>query len=134
MKSFINDIMVVSNKKYFPKIKKLLEEMGFHKLYIFPARSQVDAIFEISLIRSAGRDIDLLIFDYRDRETELEKIMNLKKLENGLATTIPKIVMLDPEKIQFVKNSDQFKKSEIIFIAEAELEETIKKSLRLEEE
>lgn len=133
MKTLKNDIMVVAGKKEFERIKRILEKMGFHKLYIFTARSQADAVCEVSLIRKNACDIDLLIFDYRDRETELETVMNLKKLESGIAATIPKIVMLDPEKIIFVKNSDQFKKSEIIFIAETELEMTIKKTLRLED-
>lgn len=132
MSTYHNDIMVVSGKKEFTEIKKTLEKIGFHKLYIFPARSQKDALCEIALIRDAGRDIEILLFDYRDPQTELETIMAMKRLEAGSAANIAKIVILDPEKIKFVKNSKQFKKSEIVFIAFDELKTTIEKIVRRE--
>ncbi|MDO8260519.1 MAG: hypothetical protein Q7T50_03430 [Candidatus Magasanikbacteria bacterium] len=133
MKNYNNNIMVVAGKDEFKEIKRILKEMGFHHLYIFLANSQTDALCEISLIQDTGCDIDVLIFDYSHPEIEFEKIFNLIKLENDITKTIPKIVMLDLGKIQFVRNSDQFKESEIIFITPFEMVIAIKKTLGLED-
>lgn len=131
---FDNDIMIVAGKKNFVWIKNLLKEFSFHGDYIFSAQSQEDALYEISLIRDCGRDIYAIIFDYRDPKTEMETLVNLKNLEiSDITITIPKIVLLSSDNINFVRNSDQFKESKIIFIDFKELETTIKKVLELGE-
>ena len=134
MSNYNNDIMVVAEKINYVRIKNLLEGFGFHKNYIFSANSQKAALFEIDLIQQSGNDIDILIFDYRDPKTEIETLINLRKLEKSkILSTITKVVMLSPDNINFVKNYEQFKESEIIFIAFEELETAIKNSLRLED-
>lgn len=131
---FNNDIMIVADEKEFITIKNLLRGFGFHGDYIFAARSQDDALYQISLIKDCNRDINAIIFDYRDPKTEMETLVNLKNLEiSDITITIPKIVLLSSDNINFVRNSDQFKESKIIFIDFKELETTIKKVLELGE-
>lgn len=141
MKRKISDTeaMIVGDEYLLDELKQKLRGVGFYKERIFPAKDQAQAIEEIKLRQEAGKDVDLLIFDYSANDKYFDKIVNLSKLDsNEVTKDIPTIVILSKENEEFVKNSEEFKNSKIIFtsflfseISKYELENAIKTALKI---
>lgn len=132
------EAMVVGGKYLLDELKQKLIDIGFHKERIFIARDQERAIKGIGHRQDADKDVDLLIFDYSANDKYFDKIVNLSKLDsNEVTKDIPTIVILSKENEEFVKNSEEFKNSKIIFtsflfseISKYELENAIKTALK----
>lgn len=132
------EAMIVGDEILLNELKQKLIDMGLLEERIFIARDQAQAIEEIGHRQDAGKDIDLLIFDYSDNDKSFDKIVNLTKLgTNKVTKDIPTIVILPKGNEEFIKNSEEFKKSELIFtsfffseISIYELENAIKTALK----
>lgn len=132
------EVMIIGEGCLLRELRHKLKILSFHNERIFVARDQAQAIKEIGHIQEAGRDIDLIIFDYSDNDKSFDKIVNLIKLDSNKVTKdIPTIVLLSPENENFVRNSEEFKNSKIFFssfifseISNYELESAIKTALK----
>ena len=133
-------ILVVIDKYDLSDIKFKLECIGFRKSKIKIAINLNFALLAIDLLGKNGEHFDLIIFNCSgicDIEM-IESLVDFKK--NELASPTPTIVMVHPDYLKSLTNSNKFKDSKLIFetfifseVNENELKKMIERALQCKE-
>jgi len=107
-------ILLVGNDSLkIEELNNALQIIGFHKSRILMAKDQKEAIIFAEL-NSYKEPFDLIIFNFTD--AKFAKIIELKNIKKDrYLTDIPVLVILNKGDDEFFRNSEEFKKSGLMF-------------------